>query len=112
MNSSVHEFTPLAELGAQVNLEAFIALWRQSAVLDARTQFDSNIWITGHQKGHNKILRSVFSTMEAASLDKSDPSMSSPFLDFAKAALVYLQSSRPVVRALCRFVWNRPASFC
>lgn len=97
MNDRILHFTPLAELEPQANLEAFIALCRQSSVFDAQAQFDKDVWDTGRQKGQNKILRAVFSTMEAASLDSVAPCMPQPFLDFAKATLVYLQDTRPVV---------------
>lgn len=96
MRGSVLHFTPLAELDAQENLEAFIALCRQSNVLNAHLQFDMNTWAVGKRKGHNGMLRVIFSTFEAASQDKQMPCMPQPFLDFAKAILVYLQDSRPV----------------
>lgn len=81
----------------QANLEAFIELCKQSEVLNARAQFGLNVWEVGHVKGQNKTNRVVFSTLEAASNDVPEPSMPQPFLDFAKAAHVYLQDKRPVV---------------
>lgn len=97
MSDQVLLFTPRAELRAEANLEAFIALCRQSRVLDAQAQFDKDVWDFGRQRGHNKILRAVFSTMEAAAQDRAEPCMPQPFLDFAKATLIYLQSTKPVV---------------
>lgn len=41
--------------------------------------------------------RAVFSTLEAAGNNKPEPSLPHPFLDFAKATLVYLHDKRPVV---------------
>ncbi len=94
---SVLHFTPRAELEPAANLEAFIALCRQSEVLNARTQFDNPVWDTGRQKGHNNILRALFTTLEAASKGESEPHLPEPFLGFAKAALVYLEDTQPVV---------------
>ncbi len=96
MSGSVLHFTPRAELEPQENLDAFIELCRQSEVLGAHRQFGENVWDIGNRKGHNGTLRAIFSTMEAASQDKPEPCMPQPFLDFAKAVLVYLQDSRPV----------------
>jgi hypothetical protein len=97
MSGRVLHFTPNAELGPQANLAAFIDLCRQSEVLGAREQFDENTWDVGHQKGQNKVLRVIYSTHEAAAQDKAEPALPQPFLDFAKAVLVYLQDTRPVV---------------
>lgn len=97
MSAVVLHFTPRAELEPQANIEAFISLCKQSEVLGARAQFELNVWKVGHLKGHNKVHRVVFSTLEAASNDAPEPSMPQPFLDFAKAALVYLQDKRPIV---------------
>lgn len=94
---SVIHFTPKAELEPHENLKEFIELCRQSKVLRANEQFDQPIWDVGHQKGHKKVLRAVFSTLEAAQLANADPILPAPFLEFAKAALVYLQDTRPVV---------------
>jgi len=97
VSSSILHFTPRAELGPQANLEAFIETCRNSEVLDAHRQFDKNIWDIGHFKGHNKVHRAVFSTMEAANKNANEPCMPQPFQAFAKATLVYLADSRPVV---------------
>ncbi|QGZ60522.1 integrase [Paraburkholderia acidisoli] len=96
MSVAVLHFTPRAELRPQVNLEAFIALCRNSDVLGARGQFDKNVWDVGYLKGQNKVNRAVFSTLEASREDKPEPSLPHPFLDFAKATLIYLQDKRPV----------------
>ncbi|MGF6977248.1 hypothetical protein QFZ94_005698 [Paraburkholderia sp. JPY465] len=97
MDARVLHFTPHAELEPQANLEAFIDLCRQSEVLNARQQFDLNVWECGHLKGHNKVLSAVFSTLEAALVDAPEPCLPQPFLDFAKATLVYMQDMNPVV---------------
>lgn len=96
MNAPVLHFTPRAELEPQANLEAFIALCRNSDVLGAREQFDKNAWEVGYVKGQNKVNRVVFSTLEASREDRSEPSLPHPFLDFAKATIVYLHDKRPV----------------
>lgn len=97
MSAEILYFTPSAELGAVANLAAFIELCRKSEVLDASRQFSKNIWEAGYLKGQNKRNRIVFSTMEAAKDVVSEPAMSQPFLDFAKAALIYLQDKKKVV---------------
>lgn len=102
MSATVLHFTPRAELEPQANLEAFIELCKQSEVLGARRQFGLNVWEVGHLKGHNVVHRAVFSTLEAASNDAPKPSMPQPFLDFAKAALIYLHDKRPVVSQSAR----------
>lgn len=84
-------------LEAQVNLTNFIELCRTSDVLNARTQFEQNVWDCGHLKGQNTIQRLVFSTLEAAGINAQEPCMAQPFLNFAKAAAVYLQDKRPVL---------------
>lgn len=97
MSVAVLHFTPRAELGPQENLDAFVALCRQSDVLGAREQFDANKWHAGYLKGKNHPQRVIFSTLEAAECSEAEPCMPQPFLDFAKAALVYLQDKKPVV---------------
>ncbi|CAJ0872302.1 hypothetical protein R77569_02422 [Ralstonia mannitolilytica] len=97
MSAPVLSFTPRAELGAAANLNEFIALCRQSDVLGARSQFDKNVWDIGHFKGQNKQNRVVFSTLEASDQNKSVPAFPTQFLDFAKAAIVYLHDKQPVV---------------
>jgi hypothetical protein len=96
VHTPVLSFTPRAELEASANLGLFIELCKSSAVLNARNQFDKNTWNIGFHKGHNKTHRATFSTMEAARKRKPEPSFPLPFLDFAKAILVFLQDSRPV----------------
>lgn len=102
VSRTVLHFVPRAQLEPQENLDAFVELCRQSEVLGARRQFDENVWDTGNRKGHNGRLRAIFSTMEAASQDKPEPSMPPQFLDFAKAVLVYLQDSRPLTSQAVR----------
>ncbi len=96
MNAPVLNFTPRAELEPLANLDAFIALCKDSDVLGARDQFEKNTWDIGYLKGQNKMNRVVFSTLEASREDKPDPSLPIPFLDFAKATIVYLHDKRPV----------------
>lgn len=97
MSAQALHFTPRAELEPQANLEAFIELCTQSEVLGACRQFGLNVWEIGYLKGHNKVHRAVFSSLEASSVGAAEPAMPQPFLDFAKAALVYLHDKRPVV---------------
>jgi hypothetical protein len=97
MTTPVLHFTPRNELGPKENLQDFIELCKQSDVLLARMQFELNIWEAGHLKGQNKVNRVVFSTHEAAERNEPEPSLPQPFLDFAKATIVYLQSQKPVV---------------
>jgi hypothetical protein len=78
------------------NLEAFVGLCRDSEVLGANGQFDKNVWDVGYLRGHNKMHRAVFSTLEASSYNEPEPSLPHPFLDFAKATLVYLHDKQPV----------------
>lgn len=96
MNAPVLNFTPRAELEPLANFEAFVKLCRDSEVLGAKSQFDNNIWDVGYLKGQNKVHRAVFSTLEAASENEPTPSLPSPFLEFAKATLIYLHDKRPV----------------
>lgn len=97
MTASVLHFTPRAELEPLANLEAFVELCKRSKVLDACEQFELNIWELGYRKGQNGVYRVVFSTVEAASLHARVPVMPQPFLDFAKAAFVYLSDRRSAV---------------
>lgn len=97
MSASILYFTPRAELSPQSNLGAFIEICRTSEVLGAHRQFEQNVWNIGYLKGHNKLHRAVFSTMEAASKNAYEPWLSEPFLNFGKAMLVYLQDTRPVL---------------
>lgn len=96
MSTPVLNFTPRAELEPLANLDAFVEQCMGSEVLDAKRQFDKNVWDIGYFKGHNTVHRAVFSTLEAASDYKPEPSLPPPFLDFAKATLVYLHDKRPV----------------
>ena len=97
MTASVLHFIPRAELDPQENIANFVRMCRQSEVLNARVQFKLDIWETGYQKGQNKVLRAVFSTLEASRTAASAPVLPEPFIDFAKAMVVYLQDRQPVV---------------
>lgn len=96
VNAPVLSFTPRGELEPLTNIEAFVLLCRNSEVLDAKQQFDKNAWDVGYRKGRNEIIRLVFSTLEAARESKYEPSLPHPFLDFAKAVLIYLADKRPL----------------
>jgi hypothetical protein len=102
--SGLLHFTPRAELEPQANLEAFIGVCKQSEVLDACRIFAQNVWHLGHFKGQNKVNNAVFSTLEASSISAPEPAMPQPFLDFAKAAIVYLHDARPVVSQAFRII--------
>jgi hypothetical protein len=102
MSAAVLHFIPSAELEPQANLEAFIEVCKQSDVLGASRQFSLNVWDVGYFKGQNKVNRAVFSSLEASSAQLPEPAMPQPFLDFAKAALVYLHDKRPVVSQAIR----------
>ncbi len=97
MSASILHFTPRDELEPAANLRAFIKLCRESEVLGAKEQFAKNIWDAGYQKGQNKKLRVIFSTLAASKISAKEPCMTAPFLGFAKAMLVYLQDKRPVM---------------
>lgn len=96
MSAEVLHFTPRDELGPHGNLQAFVQLCRVSSFLDARNQFDLDVWELGKLKGKNTMQRAIFSTHEAAS-EGTEGFMPQPYRDFAKACLVYLQALRPVV---------------
>jgi hypothetical protein len=96
-------FIPRAELASAENLRAFIDACRVSPELGARDQFEQNTWATGKtRKGKTTVDRLIFSTREAAIGKQDAPSMQEPFLSFAKAMLVYLESHRPVVSSAIR----------
>lgn len=97
MSGQLIHFTPNVELEPTANLDAFINFYSQSEVLGAQLQFDKNVWDVGYQKGHKKVLRVIFRTVEAAVQGQLEPMLPQPFLSFAKASLVYLQEIRPVV---------------
>jgi len=96
VSAPVLNFTPRAELEPWANLDAFVRLCRDSEVLNAKSQFDKNVWDVGYLKGQNKVHRAVFSTLEASRKNEPTPSLPDPFLDFAKATLVYLHDKRAV----------------
>lgn len=98
MTAPVLHFTPRAELSAHDNMLSFIETCRKSAVLRASTQFDQDVWAAGYRKGMGSKSRIVYSTLEAASLPRPQPTpaLPEPFLSFAKAILVYLQDRRRV----------------
>jgi hypothetical protein len=102
MSAAVLNFKPRAELEPSANVEIFVELCRHSAVLNAATQFEKNTWDVGYAKGQNKVIRAIFSTLEASERSEPEPSLPTPFLDFAKATLVYLQDKRPVVSPTVR----------
>jgi hypothetical protein len=97
VSSTILQFTPGSELDPLANLEAFVELCKRADVLSARKQFKLNRWEMGHRRGNNTVNRVVFSTLEASGVHVPEPSMPQPFLDFAKAVLIYLQDKRAVV---------------
>ncbi|HDS0921991.1 hypothetical protein [Stenotrophomonas bentonitica] len=97
MTKNVLHFTPRDELEPRENIQQFITICRKSKVLGANCQFDSDVWSLGSFKGHNKVHRAVFSTYESVRGGRSVETMPQPFLDFAKATLIYLHDCRPVV---------------
>ena len=102
LNTPVINFTPRAELEPQANLEAFIEICKLSKVLNADAQFHQNIWELEHLKGQNKTNRAIFSSLEASRTSAPKPAMPQPFLDFAKATLIYLHDKRPVASQAVR----------
>lgn len=102
MSATLLYFVPRPELEAKANVEAFIALCRRSNVLNAHEQFDANIWTAGWLKGKNNPHRVIFSTAAAAADNLAEPTLPQPFLDFAKAAIVYLHDKKPVVSQSAR----------
>ncbi|WP_340568892.1 hypothetical protein [Stenotrophomonas sp. G106K1] len=97
MTKNVLHFTPRDELEPLENIQQFIAICRQSEVLGASAQFESDVWILGNLKGHNTVNRAIFRTYESVRDGRRGLPMPQPFLDFAKATLVYLHDCRPVV---------------
>ncbi|QIL82961.1 integrase [Diaphorobacter sp. HDW4A] len=96
MSAPVLLFTPKAELEPQSNLDTFINLCRQSHVLNAHQQFDKDVWNIGYFVGQNKVHRVIFSTLEASKSRDVEPAFPPPFLDFAKATIVYMQDKARV----------------
>ena len=90
-NNFVH-FTPRDELEPHAKLEAFVEFCRRLETLNAHQQFDCNKWIIGYRKGHKSPVSAVFSTAEAAGRRDNEPSLPQPFLDFAKAVIIYLHA--------------------
>ena len=97
--SAVLHFAPRDELSAAKNIEAFVSLCRQSNVLCAAEQFEKNRWVVGQRKGRRGPTRLQFSTLEGIKCngDPSEEFLPSPFIDFAKAMMVYMQDHRPLV---------------
>lgn len=102
MSASILTFVPKVELEPLANIESFIDLCRTSEVLNAKVQFEKDIWETGYFKGQNKVNRVVFSTLEASSRSSSEPVLAAPFLNFAKATIIYLHDKRPVTSQSAR----------
>lgn len=96
MSASILSFVPKVDLEPLANIESFIELCRTSEVLNAKSQFEKDIWETGYFKGQNKINRIIFSTLEASSRSSAEPVLPTAFLNFAKATIVYLHDKRPV----------------
>ncbi len=105
MTAEILHFIPRAEIGTQGNLESFIQLCRGSSVLDARDQFDSNHWSAGYRKGRRSAGSVRFCTWEGVKKGsgRADaPPLPQPFIDFAKAVIVYMHDKRPVINMATR----------
>jgi hypothetical protein len=106
-------FKPRRELGAQANLQAFIALCRDKlTIFGEELKFEEDTWdVTGDidLKGKKGKLRVVFSSW--ATMNKASPEpMPHPFQAFAKAYFRYQHGMQPskavagrisALRALC-----------
>lgn len=97
MSATILHFVPRPELEAKANLNAFVELCRKSDVLNAREQFPRNTWTAGWLKGKKSPHRVTFSTAEAAANNRPEPALPPPFLEFAKAVVIYLHDKKPVV---------------
>jgi hypothetical protein len=96
--ANVIQFTPRAELDAEENLRAFVALCRNElTVFGKDLRFDDDVWVVTEAlnlKAKNNESRLVFSkwdTMKSAVPE----TMSEPFLSFAKAYMRYQHAMRP-----------------
>lgn len=97
MTDIIH-FIPRADLDAQANLNAFIAVCREKlTVFGENLPFDENSWVVTdyiNLKGKRSEVRLVFSSWATA--DRKVPlPMTEPFLSFAKSYMRYQHSLRP-----------------
>lgn len=106
-------FKPRSELGAEANLQAFVALCRDKiTIFGADLKFEENVWeITKYiyVKGVTHATRAIFSSWMSVKGSHQD-FMPEPFLSFAKAYFRYQYGLRPksdiskrlsALRALC-----------
>lgn len=102
--NNVFLFTPQAKLDAKQNLEYFVQRCRDECLaFGSDLNFEKNIWdISGtiNLKGRSKAVRVIFSNYIAAKNGREIPTMSAPFLPFAKAYFRYAFSLRPTT------AWN------
>lgn len=96
--ADIIHFTPRADLDAQANLNAFVAVCREKlTVFGADLPFDENAWTVTkyiNLKAKRSELRIVFSSWETAN-DKVPKPMVEPFLSFAKSYIRYQHAMRP-----------------
>jgi hypothetical protein len=102
--NNVFLFTPQAKLDVKQNLEYFVQRCRDECLaFGSDLNFEKNIWdISGtiNLKGRSKAVRVIFSNYIAAKNGREIPTMSAPFLPFAKAYFRYAFSLRPTT------AWN------
>lgn len=106
-------FKPRSELGAEANLQEFVALCRDAlTIFGGGLPFDENVWDVSafiQLKGKTGALRVVFSSWATAN-ERNPTPMPEPFLSFAKAYFRYQHGMRATksvgfrvaaTRALC-----------
>jgi hypothetical protein len=97
--SDLVQFKPRSELGAEDNLQAFIAFCRNEiTIFGSDLNFEANVWDvtkTIHLKGKKHAIRVVFSSW-ATKKSRCPDAMPEPFLSFAKAYFRYQHGFRPV----------------
>jgi hypothetical protein len=96
--ANVIQFTPRAELDAEENLGAFVALCRNElTVFGKDLRFDDDVWVVTEAlnlKARNTDSRLVFSEWDTVKSVVPEM-MSEPFLSFAKAYMRYQHAMRP-----------------
>ena len=99
--NKIIRFTPLAEVNALQNLQAFVSLCRTELhALGPDLLFDTDAWdVTGWQKakGVSDTIRINFSNWETASARARWTPMKEPYRSFAKAYVRYQHAWRPLV---------------
>jgi len=96
--ADIIHFTPRADLDAQANLNAFVAVCREKlTVFGADLPFDENSWnVTKYinLKAKRCNLSIVFGSWKTANDNEPKP-MAEPFLSFAKSYMRYQHAMRP-----------------